>query len=251
MKRIVFLVLWFVSVGLFAQQIDTIEYEAGVTTHKDVRDKLNETVLQVNDLTDTMDLKLFITDSTSNGDYMPYYTADSLLNLKLVASDTTSLSSRIDAIVLDVDTLQTDTINIEDVAVMLEDYGIFPFGLGGGNAGDTASFTTNSKPGYFRNTTGDTLVAVSLDCVMEGDAGDTLGFNVYWDVNFCDGTPEFKLNTNPFPVNSLTTGNVDTSFANTKIPPDYWVWGVTPTIVAGKKPKLFVGNLTFYTKRTE
>lgn len=169
----------------------------------------------------------------------------------LLPSDTTSLSSRIDAIVLDVDTLQTDTINIEDVAIMLNDtVQLFVFGGGGGNAGDTAVFTTSTIYGSFFNESRDTLMVTSLRVVMLGDATDTLSVDILWDVNLNDGTPT-ELNANPLPVNSITSGDEDTSFGNQKIPPDVWVWCETPGVTAGKKPTYFNAQISGYIKRTE
>lgn len=122
---------------------------------------------------------------------------------------------------------------------------IFVFGGGGGNAGDTAAFTTSTIYGSFFNEGSDTLAITSLRVVMLGDATDTLSVDILWDVNLNDGTPT-ELNSDPFPVNSFTTGDEDTSFAAYKIPPDSWVWCETPGVVAGRKPTYFNAQISGY-----
>mgnify|MGYP007112120343 FL=1 len=140
-------------------------------------------------------------------------------------------------------TLVTTTQLIDTVLRRIEP--IFVFGGGGGNAGDTTSFTTSTIYGAFFNEGKDTLAVTSLRVIMLGDATDTLSVDILWDVNLNDGTPT-ELNSDPFPVNSLTTGDEDTSFAAYKIPPDNWVWCKTPGVVSGRKPTYFIAQINGY-----
>jgi len=140
-------------------------------------------------------------------------------------------------------TLVTTTQLIDTVLRRIEP--IFVFGGGGGNKGDTTSFTTSTIYGAFFNEGKDTLAVTSLRVIMLGDATDTLSVDVLWDVNLNDGTPT-ELNSDPFPVNSLTTGDEDTSFAAYKIPPDNWVWCKTPGVVSGRKPTYFIAQINGY-----
>jgi len=140
-------------------------------------------------------------------------------------------------------TLVTTTQLIDTVLRRIEP--IFVFGGGGGNAGDTTSFTTSTIYGAFFNEGKDTLAVTSLRVIMLGDATDTLSVDILWDVNLNDSTPT-ELNSDPFPVNSLTTGDEDTSFAAYKIPPDNWVWCKTPGVVSGRKPTYFIAQINGY-----
>jgi len=140
-------------------------------------------------------------------------------------------------------TLVTTTQLIDTVLRSIEP--IFVFGGGGGNAGDTTSFTKSTIYGAFFNEGKDTLAVTSLRVIMLGDATDTLSVDILWDVNLNDSTPT-ELNSDPFPVNSLTTGDEDTSFAAYKIPPDNWVWCKTPGVVSGRKPTYFIAQINGY-----
>jgi len=140
-------------------------------------------------------------------------------------------------------TLVTTTQLIDTVLRRIEP--IFVFGGGGGNAGDTTAFTKSTIYGAFFNEGKDTLAVTSLRVIMLGDSKDTLSVDILWDVNLNDGTPT-KLNSDPLPVNSFTTGDEDTSFAAYKIPPDSWVWCETPGVVAGRKPTYFIAQINGY-----
>jgi hypothetical protein len=174
------------------------------------------------------------------------------VRLRLLKSDTTAmltnytrngeLTDSLDVIRADLG----DTEELSDVAVMLNDtIPLFVFGGGGGNAGDTAVFTTSSIYGSFYNAGSDTLNITELRVIMLGDVTDTLSVDILWDVNLNDSTPT-ELNTNPLPVNSFTTGDTDTSFATAKIPPGVWVWCETPGVVAGRKPTYFNAQISGY-----
>jgi len=179
------------------------------------------------------------------------------LNTKLAKTDTSTLSNRIDAINTTIEdtVLATDYFvlgaALSDSSVMLDDVKpLFVFGGGGGNARDTAVFTTSTIYGSFFNESRDTLIVTSLRVVMLGDATDTLSVDILWDVNLNDATPT-ELNADPLPVNSFTSGDEDTSFAVSKIPPDVWVWCETPGVVLTRKPNYFNAQISGYIKRTE
>jgi hypothetical protein len=189
----------------------------------------------------------------------PYYGISDTTGLEYIDGLTSDAQDQLDALSADIDTLETDTVDIDDVALALTDYAImlndtiqlFVFGGGGGNAGDTAVFTTSTIYGSFFNESRDTLVITALRCVMlHGIGTDTLSVDIFWDANLNDATPT-KLNAAPFPCTSITTGDEDTSFAETKIPPDVWVWCETPGVVAGRKPTYFNAQISGYIKRTE
>lgn len=125
---------------------------------------------------------------------------------------------------------------------------LFVFGGGGGNAADTASFTTSTNYGAFFNKDSDTLVITSLKGVIQTGSGtSTIGVQVYWNDTLLVASAT-KLNASDYTVNSTTVGNEDTSFANSKIPPNVYVWMMSPTISAGNKPKLLSVTLSGYLK---
>lgn len=126
---------------------------------------------------------------------------------------------------------------------------IFAFGGGGGNAGDTAAFTTSTKYGVFFNKGADTIVVTSLKCVMgHGIGNDTLQVQISWDDSL-NGAVVTNLNTAALPINSITTGTEDTSFDNAKIPPNVWVWCTTPVVTTGRKPTILSATLSGTLKR--
>lgn len=107
--------------------------------------------------------------------------------LNYVNDLTSNAQDQLDAITADIDTLQTDTVDIDDVALALTDYAImlndtiqlFVFGGGGGNAGDTAVFTTSTIYGSFFNESRDTLVVTSLRVVMLGEISTCSWLSIY------------------------------------------------------------------------
>jgi len=134
------------------------------------------------------------------------------------------------------------------VRLLVDTIPIFIFGGGGGNAGDTTTFTTSTIYGSFYNTGSDTLVITQLKCIMLGEAGDTLGVDINWSDTLQAVIPT-ELNTTPHPFGYTSSGKVgstDTSFNNTKIPPNKWVWCDTPFISAGHKPKYFNAQISGY-----
>jgi len=119
----------------------------------------------------------------------------------------------------------------------------FVFGFGAGAGGDTAVCADSAYYGGFFNPT-DTLEITSLRCVMgHGIGTDTLTFQVSWGDSVTDAAP-VVLNTTPLAITSITTGTVDASFNNAKIPPGVWVWGTTPTVVDGRKPVWLLATMS-------
>jgi hypothetical protein len=132
------------------------------------------------------------------------------------------------------------------VPLLVDTIPLFVFGGGGGNTGDTTVFTTSTIYGAFFNAGSDTLVVTELRaCMTPVNGSDTLDIDILWDVNLNDASPT-KLNTTPLPVNSSTTGTVDTVFDNAKIPPGVWVWCETPAVIVGRKPTLLIVQLSGY-----
>jgi hypothetical protein len=142
--------------------------------------------------------------------------------------------------------LRADSEELSDLVLMLADtIPLMVFGGGGGQAGDTAVFSTSTIYGSFYNAGSDSLKITELRVIMLGDATDTLSVDILWDVNLNDGTPT-ELNADPLPVNSFTTGDTDTAFGTAKIPPGVWVWCETPGVVAGRKPTYFNAQISGY-----
>ncbi|MCK5137953.1 MAG: hypothetical protein KAR19_19355 [Bacteroidales bacterium] len=133
---------------------------------------------------------------------------------------------------LRIDSLRTeieDTVSLGDVAVILTDtIPLFVFGGGGGNAGDTASFSTSTIYGSFYNAEKDTLVITEMIAVCQGNSPD-ITVDVEWHASLLDGSAT-GLNSVPPSITSITEGDSDVSFDYTDIPPGVWVWMKTPTI---------------------
>ena len=158
------------------------------------------------------------------------------------------LENTIDSLTLEVDTLTNNTVQLADEAVMLVDVKpLFVFGAGGGNAGDTTAFTTSTIYGAFYNSSADTLVVTNLRAVLAGTS-PSVTLDVMWHATLSSGSA-VHLNTSLPTITSTTTGDEDTSFANTKIPPGVWVWATTPTVTT--KPTFMVATLSGAILRTE
>jgi len=133
---------------------------------------------------------------------------------------------------------------------------LFVFGGGADNAGDTTSFTTSSIYGRFFNKGNDTLNITELRTSLSHGIGlDTCSVQIHWHATFKSGSATV-LNTTAQPIGrvtgtnlALTTGNVDASFNNAKIPPNVWVWCTTPTIVTGRKPTSLIVQLSGFKTR--
>lgn len=201
-----------------------------------------ETLLQIDFDTDTLAdlsevrLKLNIADSLTK-----YVTPSQL-------SD--SIDAAVGVIISDVRDEIADSLNVlrPTVRLLADTIPIFVFGAGGANDGDTVVFTTSTIYGSFFNIGSDTLVITQLKCIMLGEAGDTLGVDINWSDTLQAVVPT-ELNTTPHPFGYTSSGKVgstDTSFNNTKIPPNKWIWCDTPFISAGHKPKYFNAQISGY-----
>lgn len=123
---------------------------------------------------------------------------------------------------------------------------LFVFGLGSGVAADTAVFNDNAIAGAFFNAGSDTLMITSLRGVLaEGTGTETIGVQVSWHATFKSGSAT-NLNSSAYTVTSITTGDEDTSFANSTIPPNVWVWCTLSGTSAGNRPSLLILTMSGY-----
>ncbi len=143
--------------------------------------------------------------------------------------------------------------SLSELAPLLADtIPLFVFGAGGGNAADTASFTTSTLYGAFYNGGSDTLKITEFRVAMIAGSTplgtDTLAVQVYWNdsINVTTGASVTTLNSAVLGCNSTTTGTSYTSFANSKIPPNVWVFMKSPGVVTGRKPSMVVATLMGY-----
>lgn len=121
--------------------------------------------------------------------------------------------------------------------LLLRSEGIFVFGAGGGNPGDTATFSGSGFPvlGSF-NTGRDTLMITQvIGQLWDINTTDTLAVQIM----YADSLNQTSFTT----VWSSATGiNADglnsTSFASAKIPPRKWVWSRVASVVVGRKPTM-------------
>lgn len=157
----------------------------------------------------------------------------------LTAADTLSLDARIQ--VLEDDYVDSTLLNT--IVPMLHDtIPLFVFGAGGGNVNDTACFSTSTIYGAFYNAGSDTLVVTSLRSVLSGSS-PSLTIDVMWHATRGSASAT-HLNTTPPTITSTTTGDNDTSFNNSVIPPGVWVWATSPTVTT--KPLWGVFELIGY-----
>jgi len=123
---------------------------------------------------------------------------------------------------------------------------LFVFGLGSGVAADTAVFNANAIAGAFYNAGSDTLMITSLRGVLaEGSGTESVSVQVSWHATFKSGSA-VNLNSSALAITSITTGDVDVSFANSMIPPGVFVWCTLSGVSAGNKPSLLILTLSGY-----
>lgn len=114
---------------------------------------------------------------------------------------------------------------------------IYSFGLGAGNAGDTAVFIDDAIIGAFYNDGSDTIVVTSLLGVIEtGSGSSTIDVQGYFNDTLLTTYADI-INTSALTVTSTTTGDVTTTFTNDEIPPGMWIWCVIDATV-GSRPSL-------------
>jgi hypothetical protein len=142
--------------------------------------------------------------------------------------------------------------NVQDLAPMLNDtIPLATFGAGAGLTADTALFNDDVLIGAFFNDGSDTLVITQMISVMYSGTGtETIAVQISWDANFIDGTPT-NLGASAFVVAGAEAieggaGEVDTSFSNTKIPPNNWVWGRLSGASKDNKPTFLNVTLSGY-----
>lgn len=120
------------------------------------------------------------------------------------------------------------------------------FGAGAGLTSDTALFNNGVLIGSFYNEGSDTLNITQLVGILkEGTGTETIAVQISWHATFLSGSAT-NLNAAALTVNSLTTGTVDTSFANAKIPPNVFVWGILSGASASNKPTFLSVTLSGY-----
>lgn len=159
------------------------------------------------------------------------------------AFDSTYIHYRVDSIV----TVLDDTLDGSTVYPELADtIPIVTFGLGAGLAVDTACFNNGVIAGSFYNEGSDTLKITQLMGILkEGTGTETIGVQVSWHATFLSGSAT-NLNSSALTVNSLTTGTEDTSFANSKIPPNVFVWCILSGASKDNKPTYMNVTLSGY-----
>ncbi|CAB4130752.1 hypothetical protein UFOVP129_21 [uncultured Caudovirales phage] len=121
------------------------------------------------------------------------------------------------------------------------------FGAGSAAAGDTSAFSTTAVYGSFYNSGTDTLIITKIQAGVQGTSASVLATVWVNDSLLVETTGGFKLVTAGSTISSLYGLTSVTSFDNTKIPPNTWVWVKTPTVTT--KPTYFTLTLIGYKKR--
>ncbi|MBL0233290.1 MAG: hypothetical protein IPQ08_06455, partial [Chitinophagaceae bacterium] len=136
-------------------------------------------------------------------------------------------------------------INTGDFTRQQDTISLASFGGGGGQAGDTTSFSTSTIYGSFYNDGSDTLVITSIRAVLQGTSPSLVPTVYYNDsINVTAGAT--KLVNSPATLTNTATGASSTP-DNSKIPPGVWVWVKTETVTT--KPTYFSLTLLGYKKR--
>jgi len=136
--------------------------------------------------------------------------------LNYVDGVTSAIQTQIDAKLNTADTLDANT-----QVWMLADTIVL-----GSFSKDTT--TATGFYGSFYNGGSDTLVVTEMRAVLQGSS-PSVTVDVQWHATFNSGSAT-DLNTTAPTITSTTTGDSDTSFDNSQIPPGVWVWMETPTI---------------------
>ncbi|MFA5151447.1 MAG: hypothetical protein WC554_02690 [Clostridia bacterium] len=120
------------------------------------------------------------------------------------------------------------------------------FTLGRGLSADTALFDNNVIAGKFYNEGSDTLVVSQLIGILdEGTGTETISAQISWHATYKSGSAT-SLNAAALEITSITTGTIDASFANNKIPPNVWVWCILSGTSAGNRPAGMTVQLSGY-----
>jgi hypothetical protein len=121
--------------------------------------------------------------------------------------------------------------------------------VGSGLVKDTALFQNNAVTGAYYIDGSDTLVVTSMaNDMIEGAGTESVGVQVSWHSTLLSGSAT-NLNSSAYTVTSMTTGNIDESFAENKIPPGVWVWSRLSGITSGNKPSFLATTLSGYKLR--
>ena len=120
------------------------------------------------------------------------------------------------------------------------------FGAGTGLAADTALMNNGVLIGSFYNEGSDTLIITQLVGILkEGTGTETISVQISWHATFLSGSAT-SLNAAALAITSLTTGTIDTSFVNAKIPPNVFVWGILSGASTDNKPTYLNVTLSGY-----
>lgn len=140
-----------------------------------------------------------------------------------------------------------DTIPITGLVPMLNDtIPLVTFGIGSGATADTACFNNNRLIGAFYNEGSDTLVVTQLMGILAAGTGtETISVQISWHTTMLSGSAT-NLNTSALAITSHTTGTVDVSFPNAKIPPNVFVWGILSGASKDNKPTFLSVTLSGY-----
>lgn len=208
--------------------------------------------------TELSDIAVMLADSTGGtGHYASHYDMTTGLAGKLAISDTANMLSNYAKLSdlteegISLSAVQdeiADSLNAlrPQVRMLADTVPIVTFSLGAGLAADTACFNNNVLAGSFFNGSSDTLKITKLVGILkEGTGTETIGVQVAWHTTFLSGSAT-NLNSSALTVNSITTGTVDTSFANSKIPPNVFVWCILSGASKDNKPTFMNVTLSGY-----
>ena len=140
-----------------------------------------------------------------------------------------------------------DRVNLSAIVPYLADtIPLVTFGAGTGLAADTALMNNGVLIGSFYNEGSDTLIITQLVGILkEGTGTETISVQISWHATFLSGSAT-SLNAAALAITSLTTGTIDTSFVNAKIPPNVFVWGILSGASTDNKPTYLNVTLSGY-----
>ena len=141
----------------------------------------------------------------------------STTELNHLGSVTSAIQTQLDARLL-----TADTVDGTQVLRLLSDTATFFAWTIGGEAGDTALFTTNDVIAAVKWNGSHTLNMTKVTGVM-GSGSKDIDIAVLADVNYKDGTPTEMLSAD-LSITSSTTGDEATSFTDATLAPGEWLW---------------------------
>lgn len=253
-KELVFVIFLLVTAGLFGQ--NTFKYEVRVPSLR----VGTATTVKVDSISNAGGILKFyvgasemltnasaVTGFTPAGGSLTLTGADALTINTTAATNVTFPTSGTLATTSDINDTLLAGQQIGVIADLKADtIPIFVFGLGSGQTADTAVFNDNAIAGAFYNAGSDTLMVTSIRGVLaEGTGTETIGVQVSWHATFKSGSAT-NLNSSAYTVTSITTGDEDTSFAASTIPPNVWVWCTLSGTSAGNRPSLLILTMSGY-----